>query len=83
LSKYAIPEIAELQQQIRNTLNNKLALNVESLRADNVRLAELLTKYTTCHDALDIWRDLGVKTPEQVPDLTDTQFMQLQQSLAE
>lgn len=83
LSKYAIPEIAELRQQIKNTLNNKVVLNVESLRADNLRLAELLTKYTTCHDALDIWRDLGVKNPEQVPDLTDMQFIQLQQSLAE
>ena len=72
-----MPDIAQLQQQIKAALKRPVVLNLASLRTDNFRLAELATKYATYHDALAIWQDLGVKNPHQVANLSDAQFQQL------
>lgn len=83
LSEYCVPEISKLSQQIKEALNSFTALNVARLRSEGLYLTELLQKYAGCHDAMDIWSDLGVKNPEDVSNLSDAQFIQLQQSLAE
>lgn len=83
LSEYCIPEIDKLHQQIKFALDNPVTLSLDGLRADNLRLAQLVTKYANYHDALDIWHDLGVSDPKQVSNFSDAQFQQLQQSLAE
>ena len=83
LSEYCIPEIDKLHHQIKDALDHPVTLTLDGLRADNLRLAQLVTKYANYHDALDIWHDLGVSNPEQVSNLSDAKFQQLQQSLAE
>jgi len=52
----------------------RLDLNV--LRAEQVRLERRLKRFGDCHDARDIWRALGVADPDSIPDLPAEAFFE-------
>jgi malonate decarboxylase beta subunit len=53
------------------------SFGLDSLRAEQVRLAERLRRFGGCNDALDIWSAEGIAQAETIPELPADQFVAL------
>jgi malonate decarboxylase beta subunit len=51
-------------------------LDLASLEAQHAALAQRRERYGNCHDALDIWRALGISEPERLPLLETKDFIE-------
>ncbi len=49
-------------------------LSFEALTSEHARLGDRLARFGACHDALDIWRALGIESPQGLPLLEADAF---------
>jgi len=74
-------------QDIRNTLmqyfNKPIPINFDTVMAEHQHLGERLRKYGKAEDALDIWRDLGIVNPADIPSLDFDAFMKIANQVRE
>jgi malonate decarboxylase beta subunit len=74
-------------QDIRNALmqyfNKPIPINLDTVMAEHQHLGERLRKYGKAEDALDIWRDLGIPNPEDIPSLDFDAFMKIANQVRE
>jgi malonate decarboxylase beta subunit len=54
---------------------NAPAFSLETLAAEQRRLAERLERYGACRDAPEIWRKAGLAEPDGIADLSDDGFL--------
>jgi malonate decarboxylase beta subunit len=52
---------------------------LETLTAEQRRLAERLRQYGDCRDSTDIWRRAGLDDPERISELSDDAFLSMSQ----
>ena len=50
-------------------------LTLERLEAEHQRLTQRLTQYGDCADAMDIWRRMGIGSPESLAMLDEAAFL--------
>jgi malonate decarboxylase beta subunit len=74
-------------QDIRNALmqyfNKPIPINLDTVMAEHQHLGERLRKYGKAEDALDIWRDLGIANPVDIPSLDFDAFMTIANQVRE
>ena len=74
-------------QDIRNALmqyfNKPIPINFDTVMAEHQHLGERLRKYGKAEDALDIWRDLGIENPQDIPSLDFDAFMKIANQVRE
>lgn len=61
------------------TLAQTAPLTLNDLQAEHETLTERINRFGNCHDALDIWRLMGISAPEQVTDLEATAMLPMKQ----
>ena len=49
-------------------------LDLAAVEAEHARLEARLRRFGKCRDGLDVWRDLGVERPEEIPELDADAF---------
>jgi malonate decarboxylase beta subunit len=54
---------------------------LDTLKAEQARLADRLAIFGSCEDAVDIWRTEGIARPEMVPELSADEFIALANSI--
>ncbi|MBU3593402.1 biotin-independent malonate decarboxylase subunit beta [Polynucleobacter sp. 71A-WALBACH] len=68
-------------EDVRNALvqyfNKPIPINIDSVMEEHQRLGERLSQYGKAEDALDIWRDMGITNPEDIPSLDFEAFMKI------
>lgn len=64
-------DIAAFRAAAMRAIENRKPLTLDTLLAEHALLAQRLQLFGACHDAPDIWRTLGVKSPESL-SLQDT-----------
>ena len=68
-------------EDVRNALvqyfNKPIPINIDSVMEEHQRLGERLSQYGKAEDALDIWRDMGITNPEDIPSLDFETFMKI------
>jgi malonate decarboxylase beta subunit len=67
-------DIAAFRAEAIAHLDLKPDLSLESLTEEHSRLGERIAKFGNCRDALDIWRRLGIASPERLPLLEAAEF---------
>jgi malonate decarboxylase beta subunit len=50
-------------------------MSLAALEAEHARLADRLARFGACHDAVDVWRALGIPEPERLPTLDTAAFL--------
>ena len=55
--------------------NKPIPINLDSVTDEHQRLGKRLRKYGKAEDALDIWRDMGISNPSDIPSLGFDAFM--------
>lgn len=61
--------------EIIDTLSPVRALELQALEAEHAHLASRISRFGNCPDAIDIWRSLGIDTPERLPSLAPAEFL--------
>ena len=72
---YADDDAHAFRAAVVAALERPPRLDLDVLRAEQARLAERLKRFGDCHDALDIWRAIGIADPAAVPDLPADIFL--------
>jgi malonate decarboxylase beta subunit len=66
---------------IRNALlpyfNKPIPINLDSVITEHQHLGARLRKYGKAEDAMDIWRDMGITNPADIPSLDFDAFMKI------
>jgi malonate decarboxylase beta subunit len=68
-------EIAAFREAIQAALTRPKALTLDALEAGHRRLAKRLSDFSGAHDALEIWRALGIASAETLPSLDTVEFL--------
>ncbi len=58
-------------------------LDLAAVEAEHARLEARLRRFAECRDGLDVWRDLGVERPEEIPELDADAFNAVVASMEE
>lgn len=61
----------------RSVLGSPPAFDLDTLRAEQARLADRVERLGACDDAVTMWTTLGVDRPEAVRDMDDDDFVAL------
>jgi malonate decarboxylase beta subunit len=59
------------------------AFNLETMQAEQERLAARQERFGACDDAVSMWRILGIKEPGAIPDMSSKDFTALANSIKE
>lgn len=70
-------DAAAFRQAAIHALGSSKPLTLESLLTEQAMLQTRVQHYGNCKDAMDIWRRMGVRYPEQVTDLEAGQMQHL------
>ena len=74
-------DIVAFRSAAIRALGARQPFTLEALTAEHIALAERLDRFGQCRDALDIWRKMGVATPEAVPLMETAAFLAVADSL--
>jgi malonate decarboxylase beta subunit len=74
-------DIVAFRSAAIRALGARQPLTLEALTAEHIALAERLDRFGQCRDALDIWRKLGVVSPEAVPLMETAAFLAVADSV--
>lgn len=58
-------------------------MSIDTLEAEQLRLAQRIERFGACADAIDIWRLLGAVEPQNIPALSYREFVALANDLQE
>lgn len=73
--KYVKNVIGEFREAAAALLEDAPSFSLETLLAEQKRLALRLERFGDCRDAPEIWQRLGLENPDQVADITDDAFL--------
>jgi malonate decarboxylase beta subunit len=68
-------EEGNFRRAVIAALKRDTRLSLAVLAAEQRRLENRLSRFGECRDARDIWRDLGLAEPAEVPELSTTAFL--------
>jgi malonate decarboxylase beta subunit len=66
--------VAEFRRAALVALRERTVLALETLQREQTRLEQRLERFGGCADARDIWSELGVAEPTQIPELASDEF---------
>jgi malonate decarboxylase beta subunit len=72
---YVEERTRDFREAAVSLIANPPPFTIETLAAEQRRLAERLTKYGDCRDAPEIWRKAGLPEPERVAEIPDGAFL--------
>lgn len=67
-------DMADFRAAAIRALEIKPDLSLEALEREHVVLGERLERFGECRDAVDVWRMLGIQSPERLPLLEAAEF---------
>ena len=73
-SKFAKDTMADLRHAVADLLHASVPMDLDAVRAEHVALGRRLERFGRASDAFEIWADLGVKSPGDVPMLDPDDF---------
>jgi len=76
-------EIQDIRNALMQYFNKPIPINFDTVMAEHQHLGERLKKYGKAEDALDIWRDLGIVNPADIPSLDFDAFMKIANQVRE
>ncbi|QWE01305.1 biotin-independent malonate decarboxylase subunit beta [Polynucleobacter sp. JS-Mosq-20-D10] len=76
-------EIQDIRNALMQYFNKPIPINFDTVMAEHQHLGERLRKYGKAEDAMDIWRDLGIPNPEEIPSLDFDAFMKIANQVRE
>lgn len=74
---YCSKQIFDIRQKLLKLLNNPTSFDEKSLLDEYQLLEQRLTDNQNSHDGTDVWTIAGLNNPQQIPDLSDSDFMEL------
>jgi len=72
--RYVGARISDFRDAAISLLADPPLFAMETLRAEQQRLAERLKEYGACRDAPEIWREAGLPEPNRVTEIPDAAF---------
>jgi malonate decarboxylase beta subunit len=75
--------VASFREAARYLIQHVPSMSIDTLEAEQSRLAQRIERFGTCADAVDIWRLIGVTEPESIPALSYRGFVDLADGLQE
>lgn len=66
---------SSFRQAAVELLQNPQVPSIQALEAEHERLAQRLVRFGACKDAFDIWREMGLQDPKQIPLLNAAEFV--------
>lgn len=76
-------DIHDIRNALIQYFNKPIPINFDTVMAEHQHLGERLRKYSKAEDALDIWRDLGIANPADIPSLDFDAFMKIANQVRE
>jgi len=70
-------DVEIIRHTVSNYFDKPVKLDYQTVSREHEELRERLVKYRDAIDATDIWRKMGVKTPESIPSLDFDSFMKV------
>jgi len=80
---FADDSIESFRDAARYLVELAPALTLDTLEAEQARLAQRINDFGACADALDVWRLLGATEPERIPAMPYEEFVVLANRLQE
>lgn len=68
-------DVAAFRKAAVTALAGTCRLDIDVIAAEQGRLARRLGQFGTAHDAVDIWKSLGLRMPEEIPGLPTGKFL--------
>ncbi|WP_253473742.1 biotin-independent malonate decarboxylase subunit beta [Natronocella acetinitrilica] len=66
--------IEAFRSTVTGWLGQSRPLELEDIEAEHHRLVARLRRFGECYDGLDVWRELGMEHPEEIPELDADAF---------
>lgn len=70
-------DVKIIRDTVSNYFDKPIKLDYQTVLREHEELRERLVKYRDASDATDIWRKMGVKSPESIPSLDFDSFMKV------
>ncbi len=74
---YSAKSIPALKAALSKLIAEDSDFSAEVLLQENAMLQQRLDLYGACSDGTDIWAKMGVANPDELPDLSDAEFMSI------
>lgn len=74
---YSCRSIEDLRKSLESLLVNPQHFSFASICAENELLHKRLQDYAKCSDGIDIWMKMGLDNPNNIPNLSDNDFLAL------
>jgi malonate decarboxylase beta subunit len=71
------------REAARHLIRHAPPMGVETLNAEQSRLAERIARFGACADGVDVWRSMGATEPQAIPSLAYHEFVALADRLEE
>ena len=68
-------DVPAFRDAVIELMHTPRPLTLEGLSAEQHRLTQRIAEYGDCGDALDIWRRMGIESPESLALLDETDFL--------
>lgn len=75
--KYSEKSIAAIKDALKKLITLYKPLGLKTLLEENKLLAERLLKIKDCHDGTDVWEKYGYSSVQEIPNLSDHEFLNL------
>jgi len=80
---FADDTVPSFRDAARRLIQRAPPMNIDTLAAEQSRLAKRIERFGACADALDVWRSMGATEPQAIPALAYQEFVALADNLEE
>jgi malonate decarboxylase beta subunit len=80
---FADDSVASFRDAALYLIEHAPSMSLNTLEAEQFRLAQRIERFGTCADAVDIWRSLGATEPQRIPGMSHREFVALANNLQE